>query len=36
MIHASSAAHIGVNQAAYHASVKAVREFLAATFKLSS
>jgi len=28
--------HIGFNQAAYEATVKAVREFLAATFKLSS
>ena len=28
--------HIGFNQAAYQATVKAVREFLAATFKLSS
>jgi dienelactone hydrolase len=28
--------HVGFNQAAYQATVKAVREFLAATFKLSS
>jgi len=35
-IHASSTAHVGFNQAAYQATVKAVREFLAATFKLSS
>jgi len=28
--------HIGFNQAAYEATVKAVREFLTATFKLSS
>jgi dienelactone hydrolase len=28
--------HVGYNQAAYEATVKAVREFLTATFKLSS